>query len=188
MEFSSKIRKNYDRKEPKYDYLKYYRVVRYWVKAKYGLGTSDLDMISFLYTQKLFSRAEFKEYECIFTWDVNRFQRLLKEGWISVWRERKGTEGALYEVSHKGKLLMVSVYKKLNGEEPISEAQQNNPLFNTNVSYTDNMYKRVIKTMNRNYAERRRLKKIEEIAYQKQPHVIQKRASRGLPPHPFLEL
>jgi hypothetical protein len=83
---------------------------------------------------------------------------------------------------------MVSVYKKLNGEEPISEAQQNNPLFNTNVSYTDNMYKRVIKTMNRNYAERRRLKKIEEIAYQKQPHVIQKRAARGLPPHPFLEL
>ena len=71
MEFSSKLRKNYDRNEPKYDYLKYYRVVRYWVKAKYGLGTSDLDMISFLYTQKLFSRAEFKEYECIFTWDVN---------------------------------------------------------------------------------------------------------------------
>ena len=112
----------------------------------------------------------------------------MDEGWISKWRERKGTEGALYELSQKGKLLITTVYRKLNGEEPISEAQQNNPLFNTNVSYTDNMYKRIIKTMNRNYAEKRRLKKIDEIAFQKQPSTIKKRQARGLPLHPFLEL
>jgi hypothetical protein len=188
MEFKPQLRKNYDRNEPKYDYLKYYKVVRYWVKQKYGVGTSDLEMLCFLYTQKLFKRTDFKEYECLFSWDVNRFQRLMDEGWISRWRERKGTEGALYELSQKGKLLITTVYRKLNGEEPISETQQNNPLFNTNVSYTDNMYKRIIKSMNRNYAEKRRLKKIDEIAFQKQPCTIKKREARGLPPHPFLEL
>ena len=28
-----------------FNYLKYWRVVRYWIKAKYGLTTGELDML-----------------------------------------------------------------------------------------------------------------------------------------------
>ena len=41
-------RKNTTRKLPDHDFMKYWRVIRYWVKAKYGLGTPDLEMLLFL--------------------------------------------------------------------------------------------------------------------------------------------
>jgi len=38
------------RKPPPNDYLKYWRVIRYFVKSKYGVTTSELDMLMFLYS------------------------------------------------------------------------------------------------------------------------------------------
>ena len=187
MDFKVNLRKNYNRTEPGNDYLKYYKVVKYWARHKYEISSQDFDMICYLYSEKLFTRPQFQEFECIFSWDNHRFNRMTEAGWIIKWRPRIGMEKALYELSRKGKSMMVSVYKKLNGEEPISETRQNNTLFNKNVSYTDNMYKRTIKNMNRNNAEKRRLKRIEEDIYQQQPYVIKYRQSRGLPPHQPLE-
>ena len=46
--FEKRFRKNYDRKEPTHDYLKYWRVVRFWVKATHGISTPDLEMMLFL--------------------------------------------------------------------------------------------------------------------------------------------
>ena len=36
------------------DCLKYWRVIRYFIKAKYGLTTADLDMLTVSYTVKIF--------------------------------------------------------------------------------------------------------------------------------------
>lgn len=183
MDFKVNLRKNYNRIEPGFDYLKYFRIVKYWAKKNYKINNSDFDMVCYLYSEKLFTRKQFQEHECTFSWDKDRFNRLVGDGWITKWRERTGNESALYEISSNGKRMITSVYKKLNGEEPISETRQHNALFNKRVSYTDNMYKRTIKNMNRNYAERRRLRKIESDLHQQQPHVIKYRAARGLPPH-----
>ena len=46
----SKIKKN--------DYLKYWRVIRYFVKAKYGLSTADLEVLLFLYSEKYFGKGK----------------------------------------------------------------------------------------------------------------------------------
>ncbi len=140
----STIRNNYDRKEPTNDYLKYWRVIRYWVKAKYGLTTPDLEMLLFLYSEQLFNKTDFKEYEELMSWDVNRFDRMLRDGWIHVWRKRKGNQATLYELTYKTRRIIDTIYKKLNGEE-ISER---NPLFNKNVSYTDKVYRNAIKKIN----------------------------------------
>ena len=140
----STIRNNYDRKEPTNDYLKYWRVIRYWVKAKYGLTTPDLEMLLFLYSEQLFNKTDFKEYEELMSWDVNRFDRMLRDGWIHVWRKRKGNQATLYELTYKTRRIVDTIYKKLNGEE-ISER---NPLFNKNVSYTDKVYRNAIKKIN----------------------------------------
>lgn len=140
---------NYDRKEPKFDYLKYFKVVRYWVKRTHGVSLADLEMLLFLYGERLFKRSDFNEFEELFYWDVHRFERLLREGWISKWRKQKGREVALYEVSYKGKRLMVSVYKKLAGEEKISESSNRNPIFKNNSPYMDKVYRRAIKKMNK---------------------------------------
>ena len=149
------VRKRYDRVEPKYDWLKYIRVARYWVKRNYGLSFPDLEMLLFLHGERLFKRSDFNEYEEIFSWDVKRFEKLLREGWIHVWRRTKASEPALYEVTRATRHLLDDFYKKLSGEELISETQRNNVIFKKNSPYTDKVYRRAIKRMNKETKARR---------------------------------
>ena len=72
----------YDRKDPKYDYLKFWRVVRYWAKQKYGITTADLDMLLFLHSEGLFTRVQCENYGSLMSWDKQRFEKLLRDGWI----------------------------------------------------------------------------------------------------------
>ena len=130
-----------------HDYLKFWRVIRYFVKAKYGLSQSDLDVILFLYTEDYFSKDKFKEFDRLLSWDVDRFNRLNRDGWITVFRKRLGKRKALYELSYKGKRVVVSIYKKLSGEE-IPTTQAANPIFAKNVSYSDKIYRKMIEDMN----------------------------------------
>ncbi len=147
MKLNTRIRKNYDRKQPTHDYLKFWRVIRYFIKAKYGLTASDLDMLLFLYSEKYFTKDKFAEFEKLMYWDENRFKRLKRDEWISVFRKRSGKSKALYEISRKGKRVVNSMYKKLNGEE-IPESPTTNPIFKRNVCSTDKIYRNMIMDMN----------------------------------------
>ena len=74
-------RKNYDRKIPTHNYLKYWRVIRYWAKAKYGLTTPDLDMMFFLYSEDYFNKTKFKDFEQISAHVTSNFENpLLRSG------------------------------------------------------------------------------------------------------------
>lgn len=138
-----------------FNYLKYWRVVRYYIKIKYKLTTGELDMLLFLYSEDYFSKDKFKEFDKLLSWNVDRFDKLLRDGWIEVFRKRVGNRKALYELSYKAKRVINSIYKKLNGEEiPSSE---HNPMFHRNVSYTDKVYKNFIKEMNKAIKQQQRL-------------------------------
>jgi hypothetical protein len=129
------------------DYLKYWRVIRQFVKIKYGLNQSDLDIIFFLYSELYFDRDKFIEFDNLLGWDKQRFEKLRQAGWIEVFRKRMGNRKALYQLSSKAKIMVRSVYNKLNGEEiPVSQSQ--NKMFARNVSYTDKRYRTMIKEMN----------------------------------------
>lgn len=154
--YTDRVRINYDRKEPSFNYLKYLKIVRYWAKRTHEVGLADLEMLLFLYSERLFKRTDFNDYEELFSWDVNRFNNLVKKGWISLWRKKKGSEAALYEVSYKGKRLILSVYKKLSGEETISESPNKNPIFKKDSPYTDKVYRRAIKRMNKTTTQQQR--------------------------------
>jgi len=138
------------------DYLKYWKVIRYFVKAKYKISQEDLEMLLFLYSEKYFSKDKFREFNQIFGWNVDRFESLKQREWISVFRKRHGKHKALYELSYKGVQLVNLIYKKLNGEElPVSKSQ--NPLFLANVSYSDKVYRNMIIEMNKFIRQQRRL-------------------------------
>ena len=85
-----------------HNYLKYWRVIRFWVKAKYQLSTPEIEMLLFLYSEEYFNKTKFKEFEELMAWDVNRFDGLLKDGWIKIWRKKAGKYTTLYELSYKG--------------------------------------------------------------------------------------
>jgi len=156
---------------PKQDFLKYWRVIRYYVKAKYGLTTPDLEMLLFLYSERYFKRAKFYEYSTIMSWDKLRFDRLRTQEWIVVFRKpnRRAGEGAVYCLSHKAKGVIKSIYQKLLANDEISLDIKRNPMAKTipkhegnfaERTYANRAYRAMIKKMNAEYREMRGLEKL----------------------------
>lgn len=130
------------------DYLKYWRVIRQYTKIKYDLNQADLDMLLFLYSEKYFGRDKFDEFDDLLGWDITRFFRLQKAGWIVKFRNQVGKRKALYQLTIKTTRMIQLVYRKLSGEEiPTSSSQ--NKMFLKNVSYSDKRYKDMIIEMNK---------------------------------------
>jgi DNA-binding transcriptional regulator PaaX len=80
---------------------------------------------------------------------------MLNDGWIEVFRKRMNGKKSLYQISDKGRNIVMDIYRKLNGEEiPTSLSQ--NPMFQKNVSYSDKVYRNMVKDMNTFIRQQRR--------------------------------
>jgi hypothetical protein len=131
------------------DYLKYWRVIRQYIKVKHGLTQSDLDMLMFIYTEKYFSKARFDEFSRIVSWDADRFKRLKENGWIESFRkyDPHTNTRAIYQISPDGKRVVQSIYRMLKGEEmPITPKY--NPMFKNNAKYMSKVYRNSIRELN----------------------------------------
>jgi len=143
------------------DFLKYWRVVRFWAKAKYKLPLEDLELLLFLYSKKRFTLEDFKIFNGIMNWDPPRFTRMIEEGWITPWGKSKKRLKKKYQLTYKSRKLVHSIYKKLRGEEHISEDRRRNPIFDKKqYCYTHTMYGRIIKYMNDEFKTVREYKAI----------------------------
>lgn len=141
-------------KSNQHDYLKFWRVIRQFMKIKYGLTQSDLDILLFLYSEKYFDRGKFEEFDTLLGWDKQRFEKLRQADWIIVFRKRMGNRKALYQLSIKSVRMIQSMYRKLSGEEiPVSSS--NNKMFAKNVSYSDKVYRNMIIEMNKTIKQQR---------------------------------
>lgn len=141
------------KKQPRtrdYNFLKYYRVVRYYIKKKYDITLMELDMILYLYDMPFFRKEDFNYYGNTMSWDKKRFYDMIKKGLIKEWRPGKEqyAKAKMFELSHKAKSICSLTYKKLLQEETISENAVSNPIFKKE-SYMDKVYKNVIEKMNK---------------------------------------
>jgi hypothetical protein len=127
--------------------LKYYRVVRKWARRTYDLKEADIELLIYLDSLNYFTRKQFIQGEYIYSWDKHRWERLRKEGWISVWRERnrKDAKYAVYTASFKCKQMIARIYKILAGEEDLPTSERNT--FYKNKSYTDKVFNKAINDM-----------------------------------------
>ena len=149
------VKKNTDKhnisyeRERKYNFLKYWRVVKYFVKRKYELSESDLEMLLYLYDEGKFDMISFKEFSNILHWDRDRFWKLKQRGFINVWRKRNevANKRPIYELSLKAVRICNSVYKRLLLKEKTSEDPRVNPIMKGS-SYTDRVYRIAIKKIN----------------------------------------
>ena len=82
------------------------------------------------------------------SWDKNRFYKLIKQGWIHKWRNKKGKDAALYELTYKGKRMVSNIYGKLNGEE-FPENYVNNPVFKHDVKFRDKVFRNQMNKINK---------------------------------------
>lgn len=137
------------------DYLKFWRVIRYYMKAKHELSQADLDILLFLYSEGYFGKEKFDYFSELVSWDKDRFDSLLRRAWLERFR-RRGTDGrALYCLSDKAKRVIRDIYRKLEGEE-IPTSLSYNSMFLKNVSYNDKVYRNMILQMNAYYREQKK--------------------------------
>jgi hypothetical protein len=82
-----------------------------------------------------------------YSWDKHRWERLRRDGWIDVWRERNRTtmKYAVYKTSFKCNHMISRIYRVLLGEEDIPVSIKN-PYYN-NKSYTDKVMNKAIDDM-----------------------------------------
>jgi hypothetical protein len=127
--------------------FKYYRLTRRWVTKTYKLSSADFELLVYLDCKEFFKRQDFIDGAYTYTWDKNRWERLRREGWIDVFKERNRTSSkyAVYQMSRKAKSLITRVYRILLGEENLPQSSRS--VFYKNKTYTDKTFNKAIDDM-----------------------------------------
>lgn len=149
----------YKQKEYKNDFLKYWKVVRHWMRVKHKLTMNDMDMLFFLFSEGYFTLKTFKEYESMFRWDRERLKKLMDAGWIHIWRKKGPGKVQLYEMTPHGRAVIQNMYRKLNGE-CISEDKYRNPMFREDAGFADKMHRKYIIKLNNSIRQEQRLARV----------------------------
>ena len=128
--------------------LKYWRTIRLALVKQNNLKSSaDIELLIYLESLKRFTLKDFKNGVYLYTWDKSRWQRLLREGWIDIWRHRNRTTQKynIYKVSFKASQMISRIYRLLLGEEDLPVTDRSK--FYNNKSYTDKVMNKAIDDM-----------------------------------------
>ena len=130
--------------------LKHYRIIRKWACKNNNLTNADLEVLIYLDCMDLFSKYDFEQGVYSYSWDNRRWSRLLKDGWIVVWRHRNRTTQKynIYKVSFKCKQLIMRMYRIMLGQDDIPTSERRNKLIKGN-SYTDKVMTQAIYNVNK---------------------------------------
>jgi len=167
-------------KEGASNYLKYWRVIRQWIKVKYGVGEVELELLLFLYSEGYFTKDKFQEFNSLLSWDKKRFSNLLRDGWIESSRTFRIGQSYRYCLSFKAIRMISSIYDMLEGKE-IPTSDSYNPMFARNVGYKDKVYRNFI--MRLKSQSKRKFHGPPKEGYKYHP----RKKSTEPPPHPSPE-
>jgi len=112
--------------------LKHYRIIRKWACKANGLNDADLELLIYLDCLEHFTKQDFKTGQYSFSWDNRRWNKLLKNDWIVVWRHcnRTTQKYNIYKTSFKFKHILSRIYRIMLGEEDLPDIKRKK-------SYTD---------------------------------------------------
>ncbi|MCP4323386.1 MAG: hypothetical protein GY787_16360 [Alteromonadales bacterium] len=110
--------------------LKHYRIIRKWVCRNNDLTDADFELLIYLDCIDMFTIKDFKIGTYSYTWNNRRWNKLIQEDWICVWRKRNRTNQKynIYKVSFKGKQMIKRVYRIMVGEEDIPTSEKRNSI------------------------------------------------------------
>ena len=130
--------------------LKNYRLIRKWICKFNDISEPDLELLIYLDSLETFTKKNYKEGVYYYSWDNRRWNRLLKNDWIKVWRFRNRTTQKynIYKVSFKGKQLINRIYKIMLKEEELPTSIRRNKIMKGN-SYMDKVMITSIKNVNK---------------------------------------
>ena len=130
--------------------FKHYRIIRKWASKTCDIKEADLELLMYLDSLDLFTKQDFKTGTYSYSWDNRRWNRLLKDGWIVVWRKRNRTTQKyhIYKTSVRFKHLLSRIYRITLGEEDIPENSNSNKIMKRN-SYMDKVLSFSIENLNK---------------------------------------
>ena len=130
--------------------FKHYRIIRKWVSKTCDIKEADLELLMYLDSLELFTKQDFKMGSYSYSWDNRRWNRLLKEEWIVVWRKRNRTTQKyhIYKTSFRFKQLLRRIYRIILGEEDIPETENSNKIMKRD-SYMNKVLSVSIKNLNK---------------------------------------
>lgn len=130
--------------------FKHYRIIRKWVSKTCDIKEADLELLMYLDSINLFTKQDFKTGSYSYSWDNRRWNRLLKDEWIVVWRKRNRTTQKyhIYKTSTRFKHLLSRIYRIILGEEDIPENSNSNTIMKRN-SYMDKVLSFSIENLNK---------------------------------------
>ena len=130
--------------------FKHYRIIRKWACRNNDLNDADLELLIYLDCMDMFTKKDFEAGSYSYSWDNRRWNRLLKNEWIVVWRNRNRTTQKynIYAVSFKFKQLINRIYRIMLGDEDLPISKRRNKIINGN-SYTDKVLTKAIYNVNK---------------------------------------
>lgn len=128
--------------------LKHYRTIRRWACKNNNLTDADLELLIYFDCMDFFTKQDFKIGTYAYSWNNRRWNDLLKEGWITVWRERNYTTQKynIYKVSFKCKQLISKMYRIMLGKENIPTSHRNSIM--NNDTYMNTVSSKAITNVN----------------------------------------
>ena len=130
--------------------LKHYRIIRKWACKNNNVNDADLELLIYFDCMGYFTKQDFKTGTYSYSWNNRRWNKLLQDGWIVVWRNRNHTTQKynIYQVSFKCKQLIARMYRIMLGEDDIPTSARRNKLIAGN-SYTDKVLTEAIYNVNK---------------------------------------
>jgi hypothetical protein len=97
----------------------------------------------------MFTIDDFKIGTYSYSWNNRRWNKLIQNNWITVWRHRNRTTQKynIYKVSFKGKQLIQRVYRIMLGEDDIPTSKRRNKIMKGN-TYMDKVLQTSIYNVN----------------------------------------
>jgi len=110
--------------------LKHYRIIRKWACRNNDLTDAEIELLIYLDSIDMFTIDDFKIGSYSYSWNNRRWNKLIQDDWIVVWRKRNRTTQKynIYKVSFKGKQLIKRIYRIMLGEEDIPTSEKRNSI------------------------------------------------------------
>jgi hypothetical protein len=146
--------------EREYDFLKYIRVVFRWATEHTGLSRPEIEVILYLYSKGVFTKAEFADYyKTIGLTTKARWQKYMDDGWIREWRTSKRNMKGLFDLTSKAKIVCSKMHQMCVGDMDIPTSRRSNPMNRNKDIKINAHYTKLFKQMN---AERNKTKEEDE--------------------------
>lgn len=154
LKISTKEPKPRYRSRVEYDFLKYIRVVFKWaVDNNPDLSRPQIELLLYLYGLGAFSRKQFNDYhKLVGMYAIKTMKQFEEDGWIKLWRRKKGKDHALYTLTQKGKIMCNKMHRYACGVDEMTENPVSNKIARKDAPRINTYYLDMIKRMNKDKA------------------------------------